>query len=80
MFTTTLVTVAIMLLYAVPGFITMKTRLIKPDAIPAFAKMLMYVCQPCLTVYSFQKANYTPELCASIFLSYSAPRCCSSAP
>jgi len=68
MFITTLVTVAIMLLYSVPGFITIKTKLIKPDAIPAFAKMLMYVCQPCLTVYSFQKADYTPELGVNILI------------
>jgi predicted permease len=72
MFLTTLVTVSIMLLYAVPGFITVKTRLIKPDAIPAFAKMLMYVCQPCLTVYSFQKADYSPALCVNILIVFCA--------
>lgn len=68
MFLLTLVTVGVMLLYAVPGYLTVKTSLIKPDAIPAFAKLLMYVCQPCLTVYSFQKCDYTPELGKNILI------------
>ena len=57
-----------MLAYALPGFLTVKTGLIKSDSIPAFAKMLMYVCQPCLTVYSFQKADYTPALGVNILI------------
>lgn len=68
MFLITLTTVAIMLAYALPGYLTVKTGLIKSDSIPAFAKMLMYVCQPCLTVYSFQKADYTPALGVNILI------------
>mgnify|MGYP001089752419 CR=1 FL=1 len=54
--------VAVMLLYAVPGFILVKTKAIKPDSIPAFAKALMYVCQPCLTIYSFSRIEFSREL------------------
>ena len=68
MFTVTLVTTAILLLYAVPVYLVIKTKLIKPDAIPAFAKMLMYVCQPCLTVYAFQKSQYSPRLAVNILV------------
>jgi predicted permease len=68
MFTVTLVTTAILLLYSVPGYLVIRTKLIKPEAIPAFAKMLMYVCQPCLTVYAFQKARYTPALVVNILI------------
>lgn len=61
-FITTLITVSIMLLFAIPGFILIKTKAIKPESIPAFSKLLMYVCQPALTLYSFNKADFTAEL------------------
>lgn len=68
MFTVTLVTTAVLLLYAVPGYLVIRTKLIGPEAIPAFAKILMYVCQPCLTVYAFQKADCTPALETNILI------------
>lgn len=46
-------TVAVMLLYAVPGFIMIKTRLVSDKEIGAFARLLLYVCQPALIVNSF---------------------------
>lgn len=61
-FSFTLVTVGVMLLYAVPGYIMIKTKAAKPEAIPAFAKLLMYVCQPCLTLYTFTKVSYSKAL------------------
>lgn len=61
-FLITLTAVGIMLLYAVPGFLSVKCRAVKPEAIPAFAFLLMYVCQPCLTVYSLDQADYTGSL------------------
>ncbi len=61
-FTTTVSSVALLLMYAVPGFLLMKTKLVSKDSIPAFAKMLLYVCQPCLTFYSFDKADFSPNL------------------
>ncbi|MDD5934468.1 MAG: AEC family transporter [Clostridiales bacterium] len=67
-FNITLVAVAVMLLYAVPGYIMIKTKTITPESIPAFAKLLMYVCQPCLTVYSFAKVPYTTKLLKEIIL------------
>ncbi|MEG1609026.1 MAG: AEC family transporter, partial [Clostridia bacterium] len=69
----TLITVAIMLAYAIPGFLTVKTKLIKSESIPAFATILMYVCQPCLTIYSFNITDYSWGLLsqALIFLGLS---------
>lgn len=61
-FTTTLIMVAIMLAYAAPGFILIKVKAVKAESIPAFSKLLMYVCQPTLTLYSFNKADFTAEL------------------
>jgi len=61
-FTTTAINVLVMLLYAVPGFILIKAKAIKEESIKAFAKVLLYVCQPCLSLYSFQKAEYSLPL------------------
>lgn len=61
-FSQTAVNVLIMLAYAVPGYLLVKSKAIKPDSISAFAKLLLYVCQPCLSIYSFQKVPYTPTL------------------
>ena len=61
-FMVTVSTVAIMLLYSLPGYILVKCKKIAPTSISAFATVLMYVCQSCLVVYSFQKVTFTPEL------------------
>lgn len=58
----TVYTVGIMLLYSLPGYALVKCKKIKPEGIPAFATVLMYVSQSCLVVYSFQKVDYTPKL------------------
>lgn len=62
LFLITLTTVGIMLAYAIPGFVTVKTGIIKPQAISAFAVILMYVCQPCLTIYSLTRVEYSPDV------------------
>lgn len=61
-FVTTAKNVLVLLLYALPGFVLVKCKAVKEDGIKAFAKVLIYVCQPCLSVYSFQKASYSIEL------------------
>ncbi len=67
-FSITLTAVAVMLIYAVPGFLLVKTRMIKQEAIAAFATVLMYVCQPCLTVYSFQKVDFSMKLVGQLLI------------
>jgi predicted permease len=48
-----------MLLYAFPGFLLARTRLVKKEAVSAFAILLVYVCQPCLSVYAFKGVEFT---------------------
>lgn len=60
--------VAIMLAYAVPGYILIKCKAVKENAIGAFAKVLLYVLQPCLSIYSFQKVTYSKELALKMLL------------
>lgn len=61
-FGTVAINVAIMLAYAVPGYIFIKTKFLNSDAIKTLAKVLLYFCQPCLSLYSFQKATYSEQL------------------
>lgn len=62
MFITTASMVALLLIYALAGFLLSKAKLVKSEAIPAFAKVLLYVCQPALTLYSFAKVEFSKEL------------------
>ena len=54
-------TVALMLLYAVPGFLLVKTGAVHKGHISSFAKLLMYVCQPALVINSITKVSYSPK-------------------
>lgn len=67
-FILTLTSVGILLLYAVPGFILSKVKAIKTDVLPAFSKVLMYVCQPCLTLYTFNDVEYSWPLFKQMLL------------
>jgi predicted permease len=51
-----------MLAFAVPGYILIKSKAVNESAIKAFSMMLLYVNQPFLSIYSFQQADYTPGL------------------
>ncbi len=62
------VTVLSMLAYAVPGFLLIKSGLIKKDSISAIAVVLMYVAQPCLMMYSFQTVTYTHALARQLIV------------
>lgn len=56
---TTAIAVATMLAYAIPGFLTVKFKLIKAESISAFSVVLMYICQPMLTITSFLNATFS---------------------
>ena len=49
-FSVTLITVATMLLYAVPGYLLVKGRLLPKESISAFATLLLYACAPFQTI------------------------------
>lgn len=60
-FSITLVAVAVLLAAAVPGYLLMKKKILPEACIPGFSKVLVYICQPCLAVYTFKSADYSPE-------------------
>ena len=72
MFLPTLIRVVTLLAYAIPGFLLIKTKAVGEDKISAFAKLLLYVCSPCLSLYSFSKAEYSPKLHAMIWICFGA--------
>ena len=58
-FILTLSTVAVMLLYAVPGFIMMKAKMMTDETIKAISKIMIFVCQPCFAIYSFNQLDFS---------------------
>ena len=68
-FTVTLTTVAVMLLYTVPGFLLMKSKLVKPDSISTLATLLLYLCSPFQTIYAMQQIEYSAYVVKYLLLS-----------
>ena len=66
----TLLAVAVMLLFALPGWLLVKTKIVKGDAIHNFSKVLLYVCQPCLTIYSFKRVSFSWEMTGKLALCF----------
>lgn len=58
-FSVTLITVATMLLYAVPGYLLVKGRLLPKESISAFATLLLYACAPFQTIYALQQLDFS---------------------
>lgn len=65
-FSTALITVSIMLLYCVPGFILIKARVIAEDHISAFSKLLLYAFQPFMIVYLLMGKDNSRETLINI--------------
>ena len=65
-----LTTVGVMLFYAVPGFLLVKTKLVGSEGISNFAKLLMYVCSPMLVIYSFININFSWSLVGKMGIAF----------
>ena len=59
-----------MLLFAVPGFMLVKTKLVKEGSISAFARLLMYIASPCLLFDSVTRNAYEPKLLWMLVISF----------
>ena len=69
-FTITLTYVAVMLAYAIPGFLLIKFKAIEPDKIASFSKLLLFVAQPCQVIAAFQKLEYSPVVLKNMGLAF----------
>lgn len=65
-FTTTAVNVLLLVAMAIPGFILMKAKVVKPSSIAYFSALLLYVCQPFLSLRSFLQVEYSPSLAINL--------------
>ena len=65
-FSVSLFAVAMLLLIAVPGYLLMKKKMLSESCIPGFSKILLFVCQPCLAMYSFRDVPFSLEMLANI--------------
>ncbi len=54
-----LIAAAVLLLAAVPGYLLIKTKTVSEECISGFSKLLLFVCQPCLAVYSFSTIDFS---------------------
>ena len=50
-------TVLILLAVSAGGFIMQKRGMVCESCIPGFSKVLLYVCQPCLAIYTIYEAD-----------------------
>ena len=57
-----LMAVATLLAVAVPGYLLMKKKMLSEKCIPGFSKVLLFVCQPCLAVYSFLGLEFSSRV------------------
>lgn len=60
-FLISLLAVAVLLACAVPGYILIKRRMISESCIPGLSKILLYVANPCLVVYTFSVTPFSVE-------------------
>jgi predicted permease len=60
-FKLTLITVAVLLLVAAPGYIMIKKKMLSEGSIAEFSKILLYVAQTCLAVYTFLQIEFSLE-------------------
>ena len=65
-----LATVGVMLFYAVPGFLLVKSKLIASEGISGFARLLMYVCSPMLVIYSFLNISFSRALVYNMLIAF----------
>ena len=57
-----LIAVFSLTILAVPGFVLVKTKLIKGDAAAPFSALVLYACQPMLMFMGFQKTPYDSSI------------------
>ena len=73
MFGITALKVLMMIAYGLPGYILIKTKVLKEDSVKVFAKLLLFVCQPALSIYSLSVADCTPRLLRDLGIFFALP-------
>ena len=53
LFFITLIAVVVLLVMAASGYVLIRRKMVSDNAMADFSKALLYICQPCLYVYTF---------------------------
>jgi predicted permease len=61
-----LLAVSVLLLIAAPGYILMKRKMLSESCIPGFSKVLLFVCQPCIAIFSFSGIERSWQMLANL--------------
>lgn len=69
-FSTTALSVLLLIAMAVPGFLLIKTRMLPEKAITYLSVLLLYVSQPFLSIRSFLEVSYTPQLAVNLAIMF----------
>ncbi len=56
------VNIMVMLMYSLPGFVLVKSKMLKPESISGFNVLLLYVAQPCLAYYALTKVRFETRI------------------
>ena len=65
-FSTTALSVLLLIAMAVPGYLLVKTKMLPEKAITYLSVLLLYVSQPFLSIRSFLEVSYTPQLAVNL--------------
>ncbi len=60
--------VLVTLLYIIPGFVCCKTGIAKAEHLSTLSAILVYVCSPCMVVYSFMEIERSTRMIEQIML------------
>ncbi len=69
-FLTTLINVAILVALATPGFILRKKKMLPETAVKTLVVVLIYACQPFLSITSFLEKEYAPSLLVNMGIAF----------
>lgn len=65
-FQVTGLSVLMLVALCIPGFLLVKSRLLKAEYVTGFSVVLLYVCAPALSLYSFQQAECSRQMLINI--------------
>lgn len=65
-FFTALIAVAVLLLQAIPGYAFVKCKLVGEGAPKILSSVLLFFCQPCLSLYTFSSAKFSQKMLGNI--------------
>lgn len=62
--------ILVMLLYSLPGFLLIKSKLLKPVSISSFNILLLYVTQPCLSYYTLTRVPFEKRIFVNMIYTF----------